>query len=92
MTTRKLLFLPLILATAFAVAGCGGSSDGDAPTPPAPPPPPPQLGESFTTWSKNGVFAKDADGDPEIMDELVFNFDGNDNPDAYADLLPPTGS
>lgn len=100
MITHRLSPLSLALATALLVVGCGGGSSGynDEPppvaaAPPANPPadPPTQpTGESFTEWSRNGVFAKPADGAPEIMDELVFNFDGDDNPDAYSDLLPPS--
>jgi hypothetical protein len=101
MTTQKFISTCAVLVTALTLAGCGGSSSGEdasysppvnaAPPAPAPTPAPtPEpVGESFTDWSKNGVFAKDADGAPEIMDDLTFYFDGNDNPDAYSDLLPP---
>ena len=79
------LKLSLFCATA-ALAGCGGSDyDMATPTPPATP-----QAESFTNWSKTGVFTKPAEGVPENMDTLVWNFDGNDNPDAYSELLPPT--
>jgi len=93
MNTRSLL--PLAIA-ALVVSGCGGGSDGysesQSPvvvTPPPAPPPVQPTGESFTDWSRNGVFAKAPDGEPEVMDDLAFNFDGDDNPNAYSDLLPP---
>src|SRR5215831_256100 len=97
---RKLLLLSLGLATAFAVVGCGGGGDRmgyqppmptptPAPTPTPTPPPPAPTGEGFTNWSKVGVFNLPENSDPVIMDTLVFNFDGDDNPNAYSDLLPP---
>lgn len=102
MTTQKLISTCAVLVMALTLAGCGGSSGGNdaeisppvnaAPPAPPPTPAPEPVGESFTQWSRDGVYAKDADGEPEIMDDLTFNFDGNDNPDAYSDLLPPEGT
>jgi hypothetical protein len=77
------------LTAAFAVAGCGGGGYDEPPPQPQPQPPTQPQAESFTDWSKNGVFAKPAEGAPENMDTLVWNFDGDDNPNAYSELLPP---
>jgi hypothetical protein len=97
---RKLQLLIIGLAAAFAATGCGGGG-GDrmgyqSPTPtpmpaptPTPTPPPPPSGEGFTEWSKVGVFMQPENIAPVVMDTLVFNFDGDDNPNAYSDLLPP---
>jgi hypothetical protein len=85
MTTRQLTLLCVSLA-ALAAAGCGGGGY-DEPQPQQPPQQP--QAESFTDWSKNDVFAKPAEGAPENMDTLVWNFDGDDNPNAYSELLPP---
>ncbi|HYM36048.1 MAG TPA: hypothetical protein VET48_11665 [Steroidobacteraceae bacterium] len=96
MNSRKFCLLVIGLATAFAVAGCGGGSSEAPSTALMPPPPPPTVtGESFTNWSKVAVFAKPEDGKPIDMplDDkgiLTVNFDGDDNSNAYADLLPTT--
>jgi len=90
MKTHKLSLLSVALATALAVAGCGGGDGGNGyqePQPPAPPPPAQPKAESFTAWSK-AVVAKPAEGLPENMDELVVDFDGNNDPAAYAELFP----
>jgi hypothetical protein len=87
MKTRNLTLLCTLTAS-FALAGCNG---GDyKPMEEQPQQPTQPKAESFTDWSKNGVFAKPAEGAPENMDTLVWNFDGNDNPNAYSELLPPT--
>jgi hypothetical protein len=91
MKTLRFSLLSATLVAALAAAGCGGGGANtmqsyNPPTPPAPPP----VGESFTNWSKTAVFALPEKGAPVIMDSLVFNFDGDDNLDAYADLLPAT--
>jgi len=87
MKMQKYYLLSIGFATALAVAGCG-SGDSEAPAAQPAPPEAPKA-ESFTNWSKNGVFAKPAEGTPEVMDTLVWNFDGDNDPAAYADLLPP---
>jgi hypothetical protein len=90
MKTHKLSVLSIALAAALAVAGCGGGGDGDSyqePQPPAPPPTQPKVAESFTKWSK-AVVAQPAEGQPENMDELLVDFDGNNDPAAYAELFP----
>jgi hypothetical protein len=98
MNTLKISLLSVALVAALAAAGCGGGGSGStagvpAPTPtptpaPTPTPTPPPTGEGFTGWSKTSVFALPEAGAPVIMDELVFSFDGDDNPTAYSDLLP----
>jgi hypothetical protein len=90
---RKHFLLSISLAIAFAVVGCGGGGDRmgyqqPAPMPMPTPPPPTPTGEGFTNWSKVGVFMQSENSAPVIMDTLVFNFDGDDNPNAYSDLLP----
>ena len=93
MNNRKRFVSSLALAAALAAAGCGGGG-GDqmyAPTVPTPTPPTSTpVAESFTNWSKTGVFAQPENAAPIAMDTLVFSFDGDENPNAYAELLPPT--
>lgn len=85
MNTRVSMAI-LGLATALAVAGCGGS--GSSYDSPATPMQPSSLG--FTSWSKQTVYAQSESGAPTDTDGLMFAFDGDDNPDAYNDLLPTT--
>jgi len=82
-STHSLLLLGSVVA--LAMTGCSGG--GDAPTPGYSPTQP--KSESFTSWSKSAVFTKPAESTPEVMDTLVFSFDGNDDPNAYTELLPP---
>jgi ABC-type glycerol-3-phosphate transport system substrate-binding protein len=74
--------LALIGAVAV-IAGCGGGSSSSYETPPVATQP-----ASFTSWSKQEVFAKAETATPTETEPLMFNFDGDDNPDAYAELLP----
>ena len=91
MTTFKRNASFLLLVAALAAAGCGGGGGDQVynpPAPPAPPAPPPPSAEGFTNWFKVSVFSQPAAGTPIEMETLVFNFDSNDNPDAYSELLP----
>jgi len=71
---------------ALAMSGCGGGGGGDSSQGYSPPQ---ARAEGFTAWSKNDVFAKSAETTPVAMDSVNFNFDGNDDPNAYVELLPP---
>ena len=90
MTTFKRSASSLLLVAALAAAGCGGGGGEQVYNPPAPPTPPapPPSAEGFTNWFKVSVFSQPAAGTPVEMETLVFNFDSNDNPDAYSELFP----
>ena len=83
---KKSQLVLLLAGATISLAGCSAGSD----SPISNDSPPRAQAEGFTHWSKSTVFNKPADSTPEIMDTLVFNFDGNDDPNAYAELLPPT--
>lgn len=88
MKSLKLVMLSVCLVAAFAATGCGGGSDRQVSTMPTPTPTPMSSAVEFTDWSKTTVFPGMEDGTPVNMDSLTFNFDSDDNPSAYSDLLP----
>lgn len=70
----------------FGTTGCGSNnrsydSGSVAPQPAS-------LG--FTQWSKQFVYAQTDASTPIETEMLSFNFDGDEDPNAYLDLLPPT--
>jgi hypothetical protein len=87
MNTLKLPLLSFSLVAALAAAGCGGGSDHQSMSMTTTPT---STTENFTEWSTVQVFTQPETGAPVNMDTLVFNFDGDDNPNAYAGLLPAT--
>jgi hypothetical protein len=79
------LRVPLLLLTVgIALSGCGSSS---SPPPPGDPPPPPPAAVDFTAFVKDRFAAAADDSDPEAVDETEFEFNDQDNPDAFSDLL-----
>jgi hypothetical protein len=75
----------LVVTGGIVAAGCGSSS---SPPPPGdPPPPPPPAAVDFTVFVKDRFAATADDSDPEAVDETVFEFNDQDNPDAFSDLL-----
>jgi hypothetical protein len=86
MNTSKVVLLTLSAFIAAAMSGCSGGNDSMPQSDATPQP----RGEGFTAWSKSAVFNAPAEGAPVVMDSLSFNFDGNDDPNAYAELLPPS--
>jgi len=84
MKTSKASLLAIGSVIAFAMTGCGGGGS-NAPEYSAPR----AQADNFTAWSKNAVFSKPAESTPEVMDSITFNFDSNEDPNAYAELLPP---
>jgi hypothetical protein len=72
------------LAAAFTAAGCSGGGGYESQT--VPPPTSTQI--SFTNWSKQTVYGQSENATPTDLDGLTFAFDGDDNADAYSDLLP----
>jgi hypothetical protein len=82
--TKKKLSWVLACVTTLTVAGCD-SNHRQSYSAPAPA----QIQTAnFTHWSKQEVFAKPETALPTESEDLVFNFDGDNNPDAYTDLLP----
>jgi hypothetical protein len=87
----KILALALV---ASAATGCGGGGGGygDKQSPaasnPGTTPPPAAVG--FTSFSKQ-VLATGEHEQPRELDAVTFTFDGDQDPAAYDDLLPPAG-
>ncbi len=90
---RVLLFAVFI---AGAMSGCGGGGggygDGGATTPPPaamnPPPSAPPASVGFTSYSKQMQAVAESEL-PWDVDTVTFTFDGDEDPAAYDDLLPP---
>lgn len=76
----------LVMAASMAVAGCGGSSSSSPPVAPPPPPPPP-AGVDFTGFVLEQFAATADDSEPAAVDDIDFEFNDQDNPDAFAELL-----
>jgi hypothetical protein len=74
----------LLLTVGIALSGCDSSS---SPSPPGNPPPPPPAAVDFTAFVKDRFAATADDNDPEAVDEADFEFNDQDNPDAFSDLL-----
>jgi hypothetical protein len=75
----------LVLTVGIAAAGCGSSSNPPPPGNPPPSPPPPAV--DFTAFVNDRFAATADDSDPEAVDETDFEFNDQDNPDAFSDLL-----
>ena len=86
MNKRQLALCTTSLAAAFAVAGCGGGGDHSSTTPQQSTQPTPAI--NFTSWSKQSVFGQSEMSTPVELEDLKFNFDGDDDPAAYVDVLP----
>jgi hypothetical protein len=85
--------LALALTASAAITGCGGGGGGyggNQAQPvgnPGTAPPPAAVG--FTSFSKQ-VLATDEREAPREVDMVTFTFDGDQDPTAYDDVLPPT--
>ena len=77
----------LALAGATILTGCGNGSDAMSPPAGNPPPPPPPMAVDFTTFVKDQFAATADDSEPEAVDETDFEFNDEDNPDAFGNLL-----
>lgn len=77
----------LAMAASMAVASCGSSDRPPAiePMPPSPPPPPAAV--DFTGFVIEQFAATADDTDPVAVDDMDFEFNDQDNPDAFAELL-----
>lgn len=75
----------LAMAASMAVAGCGSDSL-PPPIEPMPPPPPPAAVD-FTGFVIEQFAATADDTDPVAVDDMDFEFNDQDNPDAFAELL-----
>ncbi len=87
MRSFRLRMALLAMATSIAVAGCGGGSSSPPPEEPPPPPPPPPAAIDFTTFVTDQFAATADDTDPEPVDDTDFEFNDEDNPDAFSGLL-----
>lgn len=77
----------LAMAASMAVAGCGSDSLPPPIEPMTPSPPPPPAAVDFTGFVIE-QFAETADDtDPVLVDDTDFEFNDQDNPDAFAELL-----
>lgn len=88
------MIMSSILLAAIALSGCGGGGGGsygsspNTPAPaPAPTPTPMPSSVSFTGWSK-ATFGSEEVGAPSEFATVEFNFDSDEDPTAYSDLIP----
>ena len=74
-----------LVALVGAVAGCGGGSYGPAPQAGTPPPP---ASVDFTTYTKELLASQSDSALPNAVSVAQFTFHDDDNPDAFASVLP----
>lgn len=89
MNSSKLKVAIILTLGAFGIAACGSSGDSGSSPPTIPPitPPPVEPPTSFTQFVKD-QFAGTADNtDPVEINDVDFDFDNADNPQAFDDLL-----
>jgi hypothetical protein len=92
--TKRLFVLALV---ANLLGGCGGGggnagggNDAGAPPPASNPPATTPADVGFTSYSKQ-MHAVAENDQPWDVDTVTFTFDGDQDPHAYDDLLPPEG-
>jgi hypothetical protein len=79
---RTLLAMAVVSAT---VAGCGGGSMSEPAAPPAQP-----SGINFTTFTEALLRIQSEAGQPAAVTSAQFVYPDNDNPQAFAAVLPAT--
>lgn len=96
-TIQSLSLMALLVG---AMSGCGGGGgggyggEGNVPAPganpPSPPPsaPAPAASVGFTAWSKQMQTGGERDA-PWPLENVTFSFDGDQDPAAYDDIMPP---
>lgn len=84
----------LLVVGGLSLSGCGGGDSefprvDPAPPPPAQPAPPAEPAQvGFTDFVRDQFAMTEADAsEPVAVDELDFEFDDQDDPDAFSDLL-----
>lgn len=76
------------VALSLLLGACGSDNNGAVQVPPPPPPPPPPpMAVDFTPFVKAQFAATADDTDPVAVDDTDFDFNDEDNPDAFDDLL-----
>jgi hypothetical protein len=75
----KTLYFGVALGTIFALAGCGNNGGTTVPTPP----PPASTSTRFSFFVESMLGAS-ADSTPVQVNGVVFDFDVNDDPNAFA--------
>lgn len=78
-----------ILTGVLLVALAACDSSNYLPAPPVvvvPPPPPPAMNTDFTQFVKS-EYAKDANSEPAEVNEITFDFNDQENEEAFNDLL-----
>ena len=81
--------VPLLVATACLAACGGGTPSTQAPAPVAVTPPP-VANVNFTAFTKNVLTVKSETAVPVTISAAEFAFPDNDNPSAFATVLPGT--
>lgn len=93
MRSFRLSVAMLALAAGIAMGGCSDSSDNSPITnqppvaPPAPGPAPEPVVVDFTRFVIDQFAATADDTEPESVDDTDFEFNDQENPDAFSGLL-----
>ena len=85
MSSIKKSLIAMVIGGVVTLSACG--SDSNPPVVVEPPPPPPPAPVSFSGFVKDQFAATADDTDPEEVDGIDFEFDADDDPDAFDDLL-----
>ena len=88
-----MLRLTTLTAVVFLTAACGSSSvDVPVPVAPTPTPPPTSSKVSFIGFVSDQFANTDDTAEPVEINDIDFEFDANDNPQAFNRLLGNDGS
>lgn len=87
MTPSRSKIATLLLVSGLALSGCGSSNNAPPPAAPPPPPPPPPQAVDFTGFVSEQFAMTADDTDPVSVDKTDFEFNDQDDPDAFNDLL-----
>ncbi len=85
----------LAMVASITLVGCSGGSSSSAPpnqppaapAPPAPAPEPEPTTVDFTAFVLDQFAATADDSDPESVDDIDFEFNDQEDPDAFSELL-----